>query len=327
MMMLSAKRLWCVVEGRGRRATWPLSAVGALAALCVGAGLLCLLCAFRSARNGGGISRRPLAWDAPPLSPLGTVRPAPPFIAALVTAAFVPGRRGELQQSRDREYALGMDYFFPRFEDRVAGLIAGGPEARRWPLLARYPFARLHFFDSNFTQKSAKESHGIQHFVRDAVAAQASEAEGREGSPWTHLRDDDVVFKASGRYQIVRDDFVDEIARTHTSFDVWAKTFGSWTLDDEGQHRIERGDKKIFTFCWAMKWAHFRDLYLNVDLEKLERFDGNKGWCVVPPCAVIFRGRSAGASSTPLARAATRTHPIALSCAASPLAPQARLRH
>ena len=288
MLMHTSNRLWCVVEGRGRRWTWPLSAFGALAALCFGVGLLCMLCAFGRAGNGGGIiSRRPLAWDAPPLAPLGTVRPAPSFIVALVTAAFVPGRFGELQQSRDREYALGVDFFFPRFEDRVAGLVAGGPEARSWPLLARYRFARLHFFDSNFTQKSAKESHGIQHFVRDVVAAQASGAEEHTGGPWTRLRDDDVIFKASGRYQIVRDDFVDEIARTHDFFDVWAKTFGSWTLDEEGQHRIERGEKKVFTFCWAMKWAHFRDLYLNVDLEKLERFDGKRGWCVARRCAAI----------------------------------------
>ena len=59
---------------------------------------------------------------------------------------------------------------------------------------------------------------------------------------------------------------------------MWAKTFGSWSLDAEGRHIIERGDKKIFTFCWAMKWKHFRDLYLDVDLDKLEHFDGNKGW-------------------------------------------------
>lgn len=230
----------------------------------------------------GFVPHRPLSWSGPaptlmPLAPQGMQRPAPTFAFALVTAAYIPGR----QSLRDREYTLGLDYFFPRFANRVAGLIAGGPNALSWPLLPRYDFSALEFFDSTtYTTKSAKESHGIQFFVRTILSPEGAAPAHTPVTSWRSIADDDVVFKASGRYQIVRDDFLDEIALTRDSFDVWAKTFGTWTLDEDGQHKITKGEKKIFTFCWAMKWRFFRDLYLHIDLDKLEHFDGNKGWCV-----------------------------------------------
>lgn len=257
-----------------------LSTPAATLLSCAATAIVCLFFS-RVFPEGAVISRRPLSWDTPPLAPLSTVRPAPTFIFALITAAHVPDHFDEQQQRlRDHEYALSLDFFFPRFGDRVAGVIAGGPGARGWPLLLRYHFSRLEFFNSMFSQKSAKESQGIQRFVR-AITSGEEAPEGADASfsaSWSSIGDDDVVFKTSGRYQIVRDDFVDEIAKTRDSFDAWAKTFGAWKLDKEGQHQIERGEKKIFTFCWAMKWRHFKDLYLNIDLEKLERFDGNKGW-------------------------------------------------
>ena len=212
-----------------------------------------------------------------PLVPHCMQRPAPAFVFALVTAAYIPdsGRFGDQHQNvRNREYTLGLDFFFPRFGNRVAGLVAGATDMQSWPILSRYDFAMLEFFDSKkYTTKSAKESHGIQHFVQKVLRP-----DGGTASTWRGIADDDVVLKASGRYQIVREDFLDEIAQSRDFFDVWAKPFGSWVLDEEGQHKISKGEKKVFTFCWAMKWRFFRDLYLNVDLDKLERFDGHKGW-------------------------------------------------
>ena len=233
----------------------------------------------------GFIPQRPLSWSGPaptllPPVPQGMQRPAPTFVFALVTAAFIPGRFGDQRQYlRNKEYTLGLDFFFPRFGNRVAGLIAGTNDAQSWPILLRYDFSMLEFFDSKtFSTQSAKESQGIQHFVQKISRPDGG---GDMASTWYSITDDDVVLKASGRYQIVRDDFLDEIALTREFFDVWAKPFGSWILDEEGQHKITKGEKKVFTFCWAMKWRYFKDLYLHVDLDKLEHFDGNKGWFVI----------------------------------------------
>jgi hypothetical protein len=117
-------------------------------------------------------------------------------------------------------------------------------------------------------QKSAKESEGLRLLVAELSRGNA-----------TAIADDAVVFKASGRYQVARDDFLEAVA-ANPDFDVWARPFGAWTLDEKGQHVIAPGDAKIFTFYYAMRWRHFRELYETVDIDKLENYDTvpSKGW-------------------------------------------------
>jgi hypothetical protein len=120
---------------------------------------------------------------------------------------------------------------------------------------------------AELTQKSAKESAGLRQLVRELAAANAS------------LDDDSVVFKASGRYQVARNDFLEDVL-ANPQYDVWAKPFGAWALSERGEHVITPGDAKVFTFLFAMRWRFFRDLYAHVDIEKLETHDTvpSKGW-------------------------------------------------
>lgn len=189
---------------------------------------------------------------------------APPDYLAIVTVAYDPSRSDNAH--REIEYRRGLDYLFSRFQ-RVAGVVSA-PE--RMPLVAEYGFQpALHFTTSpRYTQKSAKESEALRHLVRHL-----NRTEG--GS----IPDSTIVFKASGRYQVVRDDFLQAVM-ANRDFDVWAKPFGSWTLDENGHHEIAGGDDKIFTFYFAMRWPLFRDMYAHIDLEKLQSHDTipSKGW-------------------------------------------------
>lgn len=202
--------------------------------------------------EGLGSPRTSVFRGAPPRTPSGA---PPPTLVALVTTAY-SDRNAE---RREREYALGLEYVFFAF-DRVYALVSSPTP---WAFVESFPFARPPvYFSSEYTQKSAQESDGLHAMVKDLEDA--------------GLSGDDIVFKVSGRYQIVRSDFIEEVV-THPDFDVWAKPFGAWHLDDSGRHVVEQGEKKIFTFFWAMRWRYFRDLYTFVDLDKLETYE-NVGW-------------------------------------------------
>eukprot|EP01124_Arcella_intermedia_P028905 TRINITY_DN5990_c0_g1_i2.p4 TRINITY_DN5990_c0_g1~~TRINITY_DN5990_c0_g1_i2.p4 ORF type:complete len:131 (+),score=5.31 TRINITY_DN5990_c0_g1_i2:396-788(+) len=69
-----------------------------------------------------------------------------------------------------------------------------------------------------------------------------------------------VVFKVSGRYQVVRDDVL-EAVQAHPDHDVWYRAFGSWT---HGPTRTTPGDSVAMTFFFAMRWRYFRDFYMEV---------------------------------------------------------------
>lgn len=184
---------------------------------------------------------------------------APQNVVALVTSAYT--NDAALSFRREKEYSTCLKYFFEHF-GRVYGLAAADT---RWTFVESYPWSQLEYFQSRMKGKSAKESEGLQFMVNRMHYKAA-------------LQDDDIVVKASGRYQIVRSDFLEAVL-ANPDHDVWGKTFGSWRLDaTTGQHVIEPGDSKLFTFCWAMRWRYFRDLYQNVDIEKLESYDGGKGW-------------------------------------------------
>lgn len=186
---------------------------------------------------------------------------APQNYFAIVTTSYnvadAPGR--------DREYALALPYFFSHFPRRVAGLVSASAP---WPRAARHQWAHLSYFvpPAGLTQKSAMESAGLRQLVRELAA----------GVP---LDDDAVVFKASGRYQVARNDFLEDVL-ANPQYDVWAKPFGAWALSERGEHVITPGDAKVFTFLFAMRWRFFRDLFANVDIEKLETHDTvpSKGW-------------------------------------------------
>jgi hypothetical protein len=188
------------------------------------------------------------------VTPLG--EGPPPTFLAVVTTAYSEHNA----ERREREYALGLEYVFYTF-DRVYALVSSPTP---WAFIESFPFTRLPtYFTSRYAQKSAQESDGLRAMVK-----------GLEGAG---LSGDDIVFKVSGRYQIVRSDFIQEV-RDNPNFDVWAKPFGAWHLDGSGRHVVEPGGKKIFTFFWAMRWRYFRDLYTYIPLDKLETYDGNKGW-------------------------------------------------
>lgn len=188
---------------------------------------------------------------------------APTNAIAIVTASYVAGSADEVR--RDGEYRRGLSYIFAHFA-RVVGVVSARDA---WPLERVFPFDALVLYEplARFMQKSSKESEGLRLLVTTLVGANAS------------IDDDAVVFKASGRYHIVRDDFI-EVVGANPNFDAWARPFGEWHLDEQGQHVITPGDAKIFTFYFAMRWRHFRAMYETVNLEKLESHDTvpSKGW-------------------------------------------------
>ena len=188
--------------------------------------------------------------------PQGIINKLPRNMIAIVTAAFSSIE----SERREKEYRLGLGYIFSSF-DRVFGLVSS---AKPWEFINAYPFEnKPTYFMSNYSQKSAQESHGLREISRSLLRAD--------------INDEDIIFKISGRYQIARSDFLEEVL-LNPDYDVWGKAFGSWHLDNDGKHVVLPGDSKIFTFLWAMRWKHFSDLYTNVDLNKLETYDGNKGW-------------------------------------------------
>lgn len=202
-------------------------------------------------------------------SALKAVRAWPQFSApadwlAIVTAAHSSG--GPNDQEREKEYRRGLAYFFSRFQS-VVGVVSS---TEPMPIISEFDFQQALYFSpsSQYTQKSAKESEALRYLVtklNETVAPKISESA--------------IVFKASGRYQVVRDDFL-EAVMMNPEYDVWAKSFGSWALDDQGHHVVKPGDAKLFTFYFAMRWPIFRDIYMHVDLDKLESYDTipSKGW-------------------------------------------------
>jgi hypothetical protein len=192
---------------------------------------------------------------------------APAHWFAVVTAAYNPAKSG--QAERQKEYRLGLGYVFARFE-RVAGVISA---AEPMPLVSEYNFQPALYFNTSpqYTNKSAKESEALRHFVRELNMTHGS-----------RIPDSAIVFKMSGRYQVARDDFLQAVM-TKPEYDVWAKPFGTWALKSNGAqsyYAIYPGDERIFTFYFAMRWPIFRDMYMHVDLVKLESFDTvpSKGW-------------------------------------------------
>jgi hypothetical protein len=179
-------------------------------------------------------------------------------------------RTGLLASTRDLEYRVGFSFFLERFE-HVVGLVAGDP-AGTWPLPQEFPFSSIvrHTSPTNLSGKSARESDGLRHLVQLLD----------QGSLGHFMAEDTIVVKASGRYHIAKSTFLQEVETSirHGECDVWGRPFGSWRLNDQGHHVIEQGDNKLFTFLYAMLWKHFRELYLTVPIEKLESYDGGKGW-------------------------------------------------
>jgi hypothetical protein len=206
-------------------------------------------------------NRIPSTVFALPLPISGTRLPL--NAVAIVTAAYESGAADEVR--RDGEYRRGLKYFFSQFS-RVVGVLSSRSE---WPLAKSFPFELLlsYYPSARFTQKSAKESEGLHRLVSMLVGSNST------------IDDDAIVFKASGRYHIVRNDFIDAVV-ANSQFDVWARPFGAWSLDEHGEHKITPGDSKIFTFYFAMRWRYFRAMYETIDLEKLESYDTvpSKGW-------------------------------------------------
>lgn len=166
-------------------------------------------------------------------------------------------------EERDKEYVLGLSYVFSHFP-RVVGLVSSH---EAWPLADLYTWDQLYYFEMSprWTTKSAQESEGLRWLVSMLESNMS-------------ISDDAVIYKVSGRYQIVRNDFIEAVSM-HPNFDVWAKPFGSWE-DNGGVHKINPGRNKIFTFFFAMRWKYVRDLYKTVDLYKLSNFDTvpSRGW-------------------------------------------------
>ncbi len=215
-----------------------------------------------------GISPATRVFFAPTLArPVGGAAApraaAPASAVAVVTAAYKAGAADEAR--RDGEYRRGLAYFFAQFA-RVVGVVSASDE---WPLARAFPFTALVTYEpsAQYSQKSAKESEGLRLLVASLANANTS------------IDDDAIVFKASGRYHIVREDFIEAVV-ANPDFDAWARPYGAWHLDEQGQHVITPGDNKIFTFYFAMRWRHFRAMYETVDLDKLESFDTvpSKGW-------------------------------------------------
>lgn len=190
---------------------------------------------------------------------------APDDWLAIVTTAYIRG--GPDESEREDEYRRGLGYILSRFQ-RVAAIVSA---SEPMPLISEYDFRPALYWTTSpqYSTKSAKESEALHYLVR-----QLSLNTGDSGIP-----DSAIVFKASGRYQIARDDFLQAV-KANPDYDVWAKPFGSWSLDENSNHKIQPGDSKIFTFYFAMRWHVFRDIYMHVDLQKLETYDTipSKGW-------------------------------------------------
>jgi hypothetical protein len=186
---------------------------------------------------------------------------ANPTSVIIVTSAYSSAWSNTPE--RDKEYVLGLSYVFSHFP-RVVGLVSSHEP---WPVADLFKWDNLYYFEMSprWTTKSAQESEGL-HWLVSMLASNMS------------ISDDAVIYKVSGRYQIVRDDFIEAVGM-HPDFDVWAKPFGSW-VDDGGVHKISPGRNKMFTFFFAMRWRYFRELYETVDLQKLSTYDTipSRGW-------------------------------------------------
>jgi hypothetical protein len=186
---------------------------------------------------------------------------APLDSVIIVTSAYSSAWTNTAE--RDKEYVLGLSYIFSHFP-RVVGLVSSHES---WPLADLYKWDQLYYFEMSpkWTTKSAQESEGLRWLVSMLESNMT-------------ISDDTVIFKVSGRYQIVRNDFIEAVSK-YPNYDVWAKPFGSWE-DNGGVHKISQGRHKMFTFLFAMRWKYFRELYKTVDLYKLSNFDTipSRGW-------------------------------------------------
>lgn len=85
--------------------------------------------------------------------------------------------------------------------------------------------------DLNAKGKSQQEFLSIQKYVQDN----------------TNFKDDDWIIKLSGRYLLLSDIFVDSVKGAPKECDAIVK--------------ISDTEPQIYTFCFALRWKHFKDLY------------------------------------------------------------------
>jgi len=87
--------------------------------------------------------------------------------------------------------------------------------------------------DLNAKGKSQQEFLSIQEYVKNT----------------TMFNDEDWIIKLSGRYLLLSDFFMDAVKNAPKECDAVVK--------------VSDTNPQIYTFCFALRWKHFKDLYLH----------------------------------------------------------------
>lgn len=157
-----------------------------------------------------------------------------PFL--VVTAARLPAALG-LDQIRQEEYAHGLAWVAAK---GLPAAIVVSETTEPWDVVDRLSWTLKLAHTSSRKSKSAKEADCLRALVVSIT---------QKG-----MSDDVMIFKLSGRYQVVRDDVLLAV-RDHPDIDMVCRR------DALGQ---------IFTFFFGLKWKYFREFYLTADLDLLE---------------------------------------------------------
>ena len=86
--------------------------------------------------------------------------------------------------------------------------------------------------DLNAKTKSQQEFLSIQKYIEDN----------------NNFKDDDWIIKLSGRYLLLSDYFIENVKNATNECDAIVK--------------IVDNDAKVYTFCFALRWKYFKELYL-----------------------------------------------------------------
>jgi hypothetical protein len=157
-------------------------------------------------------------------------------IFVLATTARLPLSAG-LDEVRQLEYIYGLSWIAAR---RLPAAVVMSETTQPWPEVERLPWKLKLRFTSQHKSKSAKEADSLRELVASLQKTNL-------------LSNDTMVYKLSGRYQVVRDEAL--TAAEDPNVDMVCR-HGSL-----GQ---------TFTFFFGMRWKYFQDFFLAVDLQSLE---------------------------------------------------------
>jgi hypothetical protein len=158
-------------------------------------------------------------------------------IQFIITAAVkIKGITRDLFIERNTEYRLCLHKLF-HYNKPVHAIISEcSKDESKETSFSNFAFSSELYIpstkDLNANGKSQQEFLSIQEYVKN-----------------NNFEDDDWIIKLSGRYLLLSDIFVDTVKSAPEDCDAVVK--------------ISDNNPQIYTFCFALRWKHFKDLYLH----------------------------------------------------------------